>query len=260
MKKMTEQEFKNDTFEMLKVFAKFCEDNNLRYSLDYGTLLGCVRHKGFIPWDDDIDVSMPREDYIRLYELLKEKDFSFNSSYKLASFDNKYNVNKVYPNIVNVKTITESSCRKRKYFYPVWLDIFPCDKIDVNNFDDKNIKKHMKYAQYPIFLQKNILKRIVKDMFKPFMKMNFGKAVKLSQKYNKNEFAELHNCASPYGLKDIMYQKYFYDYIYGDFEGEKFRIPKDYDERLRSVYGDYMKLPPEEERKGHVNNAFYLDK
>ena len=259
MKKMTNQEFKEDTLEMLKAFATFCEDNNLRYLLDYGTLLGSVRHKGFIPWDDDIDVSMPKEDYTKLYELLKEKDFSFNNSYKLASFDNKYNINKVYFNIIDIKTITESAYRKEKYYYPVWLDIFPCDKIDINNFDDSKIKKYVRYAQYPIFSQKNLLKRLIKDLFKPFMKLYFNKAVKLSQVNNNSNITELHNYYSPYGLKDIMHQKYFDNYIYGEFEGYKFRIPKDYDERLKNIYGNYMKLPPKDKRIGHVNNAFYLD-
>lgn len=71
MEKMKPEEFKALTLDMMDHFAQFCEENKLRYVIDYGTLLGAVRHKGFIPWDDDIDVTMPREDYDRLFELTK---------------------------------------------------------------------------------------------------------------------------------------------------------------------------------------------
>lgn len=90
------------------------------------------------------------------------------------------------------------------------------------------------------------------------MKMNFNRADKLCQKDNDKNYKELHNYYTPYGFKDITYQEYFDNYIYMEFEGTKFRIPKEYDKRLSSIYGNYMILPPVDKRKGHVSNAFYL--
>lgn len=73
MERLTTEEFKSLTLDMMDHFAHFCEENSLRYVIDYGTLLGAVRHKGFIPWDDDIDVTMPREDYRRFLNMVNKQ-------------------------------------------------------------------------------------------------------------------------------------------------------------------------------------------
>lgn len=254
---MTDEEFRKDSLKMLEIFADFCEKYNLRYILDYGTLLGAIRHKGFIPWDDDIDVSMPREDYDRLYQLVKKQDYSLDKNYKIASFLNKYSVQKPYLNLIDISTKTKSLIRKEKYFYPVWIDIFPCDHVSAL-IDDRPVKKYVTRAQYSLFEEKNKVAHFKYLLTRPFMKLNFRIAEHLAKKKNKTNTKRLHNFYAPYGMRDVMKPEYFDDYIYAEFEGEKFRIPRNYDERLHALYRDYMKLPPKDKRIRHVTECYYL--
>lgn len=84
MERLTTEEFKSLTLDMMDHFARFCEENGLRYVIDYGTLLGTVRHKGRIPWDDDIDVTMPREDYKKLLDMVNKQKKVIGGTYLLV--------------------------------------------------------------------------------------------------------------------------------------------------------------------------------
>lgn len=277
MRKMSSDEFKKDCLDMLVELTDFLEKNNLRYILDFGTLLGCIRHKGFIPWDDDIDISMPREDYEKLYELLKKQDFSLNEKFKLAASKNKYNIYKPIYNIVDITTITKSSVRKKKYFYPVWIDIFPFDRVPN---DPEFIKKTKAYyvktqdhATMPIFNSnrkhdfiKNIYSGIVFPFSKPWLTHFNKKMSDITRNNPKGKYFDFSVDLMYHDDKDIDITKMTYDeslfsdYIYKTFEGKKFRVPKDYDRRLKDCYGDYMKLPPKEKQIPHFVSAYYLDK
>lgn len=274
-KEISPQEYKQVCLNLLIKFHEVCEKHNLRYIIDSGTLLGCIRHKGFIPWDDDIDISMPREDYEKLQELFAKDDNLFGS-YKLASVYNKYNVYKPYLNLLDPATIACSS-RKEKYFYPIWIDIFPEDGYETVEGAlelGKKIRKYMAIGRFPLsqpllarneksFLLKirRVLSNVYNNIFHSIhsAKRALIKADKLAKSQKPNETVIFYFGKDNMYL-DLSYMSYYNDRILGEFEGHKFYIPKDYDKKLKTLYGDYMKLPPEDQRLVHVTKAYYVDK
>ena len=262
MKEIQKAEYSRLLLDMLKSFHYFCEKHGLRYSLDYGTLLGAVRHKGLIPWDDDIDVTMPSEDYSRLCALGQE-DGAFGEFYRLALTGNPYSVNKPMANLVDIRTQVESEQRQRKFFYPVWIDIFPMDYAPE---DRQRREAAYRSVQRDIWFTRKAMDsrkgrfRTGRMMFGavniPLIDMWLKKADRRasSLSYGKRFISFF----APYGEKDIVNLDYFDHRILADFEGEQFWITGEYHNRLRSLYGDYMELPPEEKRLPHASKAYWL--
>lgn len=264
MKEIAPSEFKKMTFQMLIAFAELCEREGLRYTLDYGTLLGCVRHNGFIPWDDDIDVSMPRSDYEKFFDLLEKSPELLGKYYRLSSYRNMYTTQKPCHNIIDIRTITKSPSRISKYYYPVWIDVFPMDYLPENREEAENTIKtcnkllHLCQVSYnPGSGSFRPLKRLIYSFQLPFLNKRLKRIDSIGMSITSSK-SLLTNYMSPYGIKDVSDINYYDEYIYEKFEGSEFRIPKSYDIRLKSVYGDYMKLPPEDKRIPHVTHAFWI--
>lgn len=275
-RKIDSQEYKKVCLNLLIKFDEVCNKYNLRYIIDSGTLLGAIRHKGFIPWDDDIDISMPREDYEKLQELFAQ-DESIFGDYKLASIYNKYNVYKPYLNLLDSSTIAFSSARKRKYFYPIWIDIFPEDgyqTVEEAFAVGRQIRKYMAIGRFPLskpLLARNEktfilkIKRVLSNIYNNIVhnihcsKRALRKADKLAKSQKPNDTVMFYFGKDNMSL-DLAYMSYYNDTVLADFEGHKFRIPKEYDKKLKQLYGDYMKLPPEDQRILHVTEAYYVEK
>ena len=145
MKELTLDELKQIELETLKMFHAFCVENNIRYYLAYGTLLGAVRYKKFIPWDDDVDLLIPREDYDRLITLFKD-----NERYRLYSFERNKDYHFPFAKLCDMTTL------KVEDFYPnakvklgVEIDLFPLDNF--NSDYDKAVQEaeHIHYPQRP---------------------------------------------------------------------------------------------------------------
>lgn len=153
MEKLERSEVKQIEFAILKKFAQFCNENQLCYTLAYGTLLGCIRHKGFIPWDDDIDVWMLRDDYNRLL-LMKD---NFEREFENLSFKSLGDRN--YPfaflKITDNATVVEEKEMEAKYRYGIWIDVFPLDFIPADS------KKHEKNRAVIDFWKKILVKSII---------------------------------------------------------------------------------------------------
>ena len=126
MIKLDNTEVKKYILNILCEFAAFCDQNGLRYYLSGGTLLGAVRHKGFIPWDDDIDVMMPRNEFEKLEKILNEKKIAENLSF--ISYDNG-NMHYPFGKVINTNIKIDDSCVKDKLEQYLWIDIFPMDGI-----------------------------------------------------------------------------------------------------------------------------------
>ena len=253
--------FKSICLDMLQSFISVCDKYELRYFVDYGTLLGAIRHKGFIPWDDDVDISMPREDYEKLYSIFEKNDNLFGKTFKLARINNKYNVYKPYLNIVDVSTVTISNVRKEKYYYPIWIDIFPVDGLKDSSKvfkDKKRIAKLINGGRRFLMNEQNVFKKIYHFIFnnKMFSIKKFTKADLIAK---NNPATERMLCYySIYGDNDYVLKSYFDNYITRSFEGVNVRVPAEYDKRLNCLYGNYMKLPPKEKRAPHSIDAFYV--
>ncbi len=243
--------------ELLKAFIDVCNRLNLQYYISDGTLLGAVRHKGFIPWDDDIDIVMKRDDYevfIREGQnLLPEKYFIST----LYSNDNvPFNFCKIHDNDT---TFIEKSCKGMNINHGVKIDIFPLDYYP----DDEK-------ERCALNRKHRILRKIARKKYKWFncsvatkLKELFYKVVfcfypyKKAVKQRENLYRSVKqskmfaNYSGCYGERDIVPVEWFHETIQLEFEGLKVNAPAQYDKWLTQVYGDYMQLPPEEKRVGH---------
>lgn len=245
---------------LLKGFSDYCDKNGIKYRLDSGTLLGAIREKGFIPWDDDIDVAMTREEYNKLLKCLeKEKigdDFLF-----LSAEDFIKRTGHFYDYAARVFYTKEVYRNDKKYeqkydgiFRYVWIDIFILEPYDKLSAFKKKIIYALSFGHryYINYNDKNLIQKIV-----VFLSSLIGKLIPLEFlckqyfKSNKNHHCDKnYYCNYPIIWIDfVIDREYENEYIKVDFEDFKVSVPKKYHEILTFIYGDYMKLPPESERK-----------
>lgn len=261
MKKINIEIQKDIELNMLKYVAQICDENKLRYFLGGGTLLGAIRHKGFIPWDDDVDIMMPREDYNKLAMILKENN---NKKYKYLDYKNCNTYYYPFAKLIDKRTKIIENENKEIEELGIYIDIFPIDEI--SDKEEENIKLFKKYKIYDFMLSSYRLKkfknkRIIKYLIKIYMnlfnndKKILQKIEKLGQKYtNTNTVA----CISGrYFQKEIMNKDYIKTYIWQEFEGYKFKVPVGYHEYLEKHYGNYMKLPPKEKQISNHDTEVY---
>lgn len=259
MKELTLQELKEIEFNILKVFDTFCKENNIRYYLSHGTLLGAIRYKKFIPWDDDVDLLIPREDYNRMISSFKDSE-----RYHLFAFEKDLEYR--YP----MAKLCDMTTRKDEFGYNnglelgVDIDLFPLDAWDDNL---KKAKQEVKYISKNMFrlglskLKKpdstNPIKRFVKGIVMILCKMRGSKhyirnIIKASHKEGQEGNNYL-GCKAwcVYGAKGIIPAEVFADTVEIEFEGEKFPAPIGWDKYLTCLYGDYLPEPPKEKQKTH---------
>lgn len=243
----------------LKVFHDFCEIHNLKYFLVGGTLLGAVRHKGFIPWDDDIDVSMPRDDYENLLRLKDEVP----SGFKLSAFEHDQEYIYPFAKFCNSNLIVEESFYK-PFKTGVWVDVFPLDytfeKIKLQKahvFLMKILKKIFILRTYSFKIERrSFLSMKIAVLFahlSQIIPLKFiYKTMSLLQKVVPKHFSKkkyVVNFHGAYGIKEVMPSYLFDKKKLYEFEGIKFWGVSDADFFLKRTYGDYMQLPPVEKQK-----------
>ncbi len=251
--------------DLAKEFKRICDKHNLRYFLDYGSLLGAVRHKGFIPWDDDMDFCMPLDDYDKFIEICKTE---LNENYALRSIDEE---NYVYTflKIDDKRTsLTELFNKNSGYKGGVYIDIFLLRGLPKNvlirKFYMTKIAYYRKMAdiglldfdlkKYPWY--KRAILRLGKfvDGRKYLLKLN-----KQLRKYKFDDCELVSSTAAK--LFCCFDKKLFTETAEYQFEDTYFRSVKDYDGYLTRLYGDYMKLPPEEKRiSNHVTENIDTNK
>ena len=259
MKELTLQELKEIEFDILKVFDAFCKENNIKYFLAYGTLLGAVRYKKFIPWDDDVDSLIPRKDYDRMIKLFQDTE-----RYRLFAFEKNQNYRFPFAKLCDMTTYKDECGSDNGVKLGVDIDLFPLDAWD-DNFEKakkeaKHIKKNMRYltlAKRKKPDSVNPIKRLIKGVmmffckmfgYKYFIKKILNASVKPEQK-GRNYVGAKTWCV--YGAKGIIPSEAFSDTIDIEFEGQMFPAPIGYDTYLTCLYGDYLPEPPKEKQKTH---------
>lgn len=267
MKELTLQEIKSVELEILSMFDEFCKKNSIKYFISNGTLLGAVKYKGFIPWDDDVDLLVPREDYNRLLKLFKDSD-----RYRIFAIEKDKNYRYPFAKLCDMTT------RKDEFGYDnglelgVDIDIFPLDYWDNDLENAKREVRKINKSMFGLTLSKlrkpdskNPLKRIAKGAVMLYCKMRgsnyyINKIIRDSVKEEQKGSAYIGNkvwCI--YGVKEIIPAEVFEKTLYLEFEGKSYPAPIGYDAYLKSLYGEYRAdLPKDKQVTHHRYNAYRI--
>lgn len=254
--------------KIAKEIKRICDKNNIDYILDSGTLLGAVRHKGFIPWDDDMDISMISENYKRFLEACKT---DLGEEFFLQTWETDRNYPMPYAKIrLNGTRYIENVFEKAQMHQGIFVDVFPYNVWPVKNRIRKKIWRRRLYLQSMIMMKCHYLKfksdaawkyllKVIMFTFIKFLSLFHSKQSlinkynKMTEKYNAFESDELYEQTTNirFGYW-VVSKSCFEKFINLEFEDDTFKCPENYDEYLTKVYGDYMTPPPEEKRaKGH---------
>ncbi|TLX77124.1 LicD family protein [Labilibacter sediminis] len=249
----------NVMLEMMKLIDELCKKHSLEYWLDAGTLIGAVRHGGFIPWDDDLDICMSREDYEKFIEiahnelpdeLFMQTKYTDKSRWKFVKIRDNYS------------TYIQNSevGRDIKYHQGIFVDIFPCDVVERDTFIPK------------LFINRRFARSSNSVVSKFSGLINFFSTIIVkTYGYNKWKwyFLKKYKGNTPKfvcsGIDNTFsFLKFDYDVIYPikqiEFEGISFMAPNNPDSYLTTMFGDYMKLPAEEDRHVHAYKILPFDK
>ena len=244
--------------EMLVEIDKICRNHNIQYWIDFGTLLGAVRHGGFIPWDDDLDIALPTSDYLKFLEIApkelpqwlflqtKTSDPEFyrdlvrvrdkNSLYIMPGEDFSKNYKKgIFIDLLEIQPYPSISPKFQKFFFHKWYRKVTCFRNGKQWLTPKNI---IASITFPII-------KLGLDI--TWFLLCIGKKDKLSYRKDINYYGNSYTEDMIFPLKDI------------SFEGHTFLGPADPNRYLTSVYGDYMKIPPKEKRRTHFVHVEFFE-
>ncbi len=260
-KLLNDNEIKKIELDILHRVHEFCIKKGLRYSLSFGTLIGAVRHQGFIPWDDDIDIMMPRPDYDRFMR-------EFNGTYKhlyVQNFENDDTWTFFQGKVLDSSTICKEN---ESYSKHLFIDVFPCDALPKRTADYENY-----FYMHKIFYKKIYRTARTYDILRTNKKIEKAKYYIKKALYPKRAdiFKDFHRFLDQFPFDKAMnfhLQSYanliimptcsFNDLITIPFEDLNALCIKNYDIFLRQAYGDYMQLPPVDERISHHLSEVYL--
>ena len=257
MRKLSTDEIKKIQINILDKIVDYCDEEGLIYFLGYGTLLGAVRHQGYIPWDDDIDILMPRSDYEKLIKNFRSEDYQIytneiNNAYYYSFAKASYN-----------KSVLKENMDNSFEELGINIDIFPLDGCPKsqeecrNKFNTIEQKRKLLYAYVA---PSNRNRKWYRELYVRFGKfilsfINFSKMIKtmneIAAEYDYYKADKVGNLVFNSGYYEIMDKEIFKNRINLKFEGKNYYVPGDYDKYLTTIYGDYMKLPPVEERVTH---------
>ena len=250
--------------ELLAEAVRIFDENDIRYYVIGGTLLGAVRHKGFIPWDDDIDVAVPRNDYVRLISLMQHMDNEIVGMHYYRDEPDLY----YYPiRLFHRQYVIRDPREKDKDSNP-WIDILPIDGLPDGYFGRKIFKFRMMYYRLLLGLHYSDRLRDIKRSLPERIVIRFAQTTGIGSRVDPTKVkdridrllvshpigkcAYMGTCMGAYFFREFVPEEYFGNGTAVTFEGLTVRGPEQTDLYLRHMYGDYMELPPEEERVVHI--------
>lgn len=265
--RLTLKEIQDIELNILIVFSEFCKQHNLRYYLAGGTLLGAIRHKGFIPWDDDIDVCMPRKDYMILI-----KEFNVFREYYKIKTRSKGNLTAPFSKIVDLRTLIKSKYTENDIDTNLWIDVFPVDGLPDDLHEVQKIYRKCNSYRKILMLNdatlgegKTLIRKYMKYILKPLAKI-YGKQrcvdniESLAARYPYDKHKYVGDIVwGLYGSGERMLKTEFETSVEVEFEGYKFPTFSCWDSYLKGLYGDYMQIPDLKYRiRGHMFSAYKI--
>jgi len=266
--KIGPEDLKKIQLEILDAFVDFCEKNGILYHLAYGTLLGAIRHKGYIPWDDDVDVAVMRADYKRI-----AREFNKTTTeYNFLCFENENDFPYTFGKIVRTDTIAIEGVEISYPKLGVNIDIFPIDGFPNNRFL-RWVSLKIMYLYKMILNAKliminkersNLKNKIIKILKILLFFIDYKKIIKniiaLAQKPDSKNNKFIGISVGVYNEKEVMPVYFYQGVTKAFFEGKQYNIPLRYHDILTQLYGDYMKMPKEEDRQStHGFEAYFKE-
>ncbi|MDO4159117.1 MAG: LicD family protein [Prevotellaceae bacterium] len=258
MRQITDvKELRSLQIAILDSIVGFCNANGINYSLAGGTLIGAVRHKGYIPWDDDIDLYMLREDYERFVRAYSDKGGRYEVMYPEKNKDYLYTFAKVVDN--DTLMIEDEAPDFR---IGVYVDIFPVDYTP-DDIDERKRLYKLKYLLYKIrrckMSKTNYLSSRLAFLFYKYLPIPLSLINALNNKYilKRKPSATLCDMTNP-GLppKAVFPVEAMKSFVDVTFEGKTYKAMAGYHTYMSNLYGDYMKIPPVEQRIQHHFKAY----
>jgi LPS biosynthesis protein len=254
---------------MLEDIIRICSENNIMYYMFHGSLLGTIRHSGFIPWDDDVDICMYREDIMKLKKIITER---YSEKYFIQDVHTEKEYTRYITKVrLNNTLQMEVGNAKSNMHHGIYLDIFPLDHIHKTHglgisFRGYMVSLLMKYLVVRHSKSRNtiLIRKILINLLKPLSYLIPYKSVNKLLDYmcsmDNNKDSKYTTCfVSEYGYKkQIVENEVYGEGVFMNFENLKVRVPTQYDKILNKLYGDYMTLPPVEKRV-HRHNVIKYD-
>lgn len=263
MKEIDLEELKIIQMDILSAVHRFCISNNLKYSLGCGSMLGCARHKGYIPWDDDIDIYMLREDYDRL---MREFPETLEGCYKFAAYKRTPNWIDAYGKIYDSRTILKEGGINREI--GVNIDVFPVDNVPQEGEEWRRYNAHRclwrnlyywrvgNMGMWKRHEDRSFFKDVMMSVFKVLLQCVPTRILliyfnRIATKYKNKETGYVFECVQGVFCKNPFPKTLFNNLALMPFEDREYMAFSDYDKYLTLHFGDWRELPPVEKRVTH---------
>ena len=270
LKHITLDDLREIEVRLLNNIVDFCNEKSIIYFLSNGTLLGGVKYGGFIPWDDDVDILLPREEYQKLISLYEDQDYLLMANEKNRSY--------LYPfaKLCDTSTILVENGMDNGVDLGVNIDIFPLDYVGSDYKKAVRLVMRNHLLSQLLLLRKKKIKTVLSEnrysclkklkLILSYFASRFMSPQFYIDKINKNSLMNKKNVSSEYvasavwpvyGKKEVLPRYYFEDFSKVEFEGEKYSAPIGFDEYLNCLYGDYHQDPPKDKQVTHHHFVAY---